>query len=434
MAIITWLHLSDLHFKSGKEFEQFNRGIVLEALWRDIGNQVAKGLKPDFITMTGDVAYHGKEGEYQLAIEQFFDPLRKVTGVPKGRLFVVPGNHDVDWDAIDPFDAAVMRVCLQGRDRTNEFLGPKHDRSQAFRKFGAYADFANANFGSGMTFSDTEYFYTRTITVQGCKLGILGLNSAWMSACVKDDQGKALDQGNLLVGECQLKEALERIQQADLRIALLHHPVDWLHDNDRFDIQNRLNAECDLVLHGHWHIPQVNVLDSIAGQAVYIPAGAIYASRDYPNGYSLVQLDLDSGQGKVYLRRYNDKGPKGPEWTKDIFSTGEDQDGIIEFGLSRKLHEAHPSDITHQDTRRPTSRIPRTQGVSQPILSLSASDDYHALQRSLAMARRALSILEEQAAGYTALTIPAHLKIEIEEKRHEVEEMSTRLTQSEKRT
>jgi 3',5'-cyclic AMP phosphodiesterase CpdA len=350
MAVITWLHLSDLHFKSGKESEQFNREIVLEALWRDVGNQVTKGLKPDFITMTGDVAYHGKEGEYQSAIERFFDPLRQVTDVPKGRLFVVPGNHDVDWDAIDPFDAAGMRECLRGRDQTNEFLGTKHDRSQAFRRFGAYAGFIKAYLGNDMTFSDTEYFYSRIITVQGHKLGILGLNSAWMSACMRNDQGKALDQGNLLVGERQLKEALAGMQEADLRIALLHHPVDWLHETDRFDIQNRLNVECNLVLHGHWHIPQVNVLDSIAGQAVYIPAGAIYASRDYPNGYSFVQIDPDTGQGRVYFRRYNDKGPKGPEWTKDILLTGEDRDGVVEFSTRQKLPSATSA------SSRPTAR------------------------------------------------------------------------------
>lgn len=36
------------------------------------------------------------------------------------------------------------------------------------------------------------------------------------------------------------------------------------------------------------------------------------------------------------------------------------------------------------------------------------------------MARRALAILERQAAGYTSLTLPAHLQIELEEKRAEV--------------
>jgi hypothetical protein len=43
------------------------------------------------------------------------------------------------------------------------------------------------------------------------------------------------------------------------------------------------------------------------------------------------------------------------------------------------------------------------------------------------MARRVLDILEEQAAGYTALTIPTHLQIELEEKRLEVADLERRL-------
>jgi len=48
----------------------------------------------------------------------------------------------------------------------------------------------------------------------------------------------------------------------------------------------------------------------------------------------------------------------------------------------------------------------------------------HDSTAALRMARRALAILEEQAAGYTALTIPTHLKIELEEKRREVAELA----------
>ncbi len=50
-----------------------------------------------------------------------------------------------------------------------------------------------------------------------------------------------------------------------------------------------------------------------------------------------------------------------------------------------------------------------------------------ATDRALAMARRALGILELQAAGYGALHIPVHLQIELEEKRREVAELEARL-------
>lgn len=44
----------------------------------------------------------------------------------------------------------------------------------------------------------------------------------------------------------------------------------------------------------------------------------------------------------------------------------------------------------------------------------------------LAMARRSLAILEEQAAGYDKLQMPTHLRINLEEKRQEVAELESR--------
>lgn len=63
------------------------------------------------------------------------------------------------------------------------------------------------------------------------------------------------------------------------------------------------------------------------------------------------------------------------------------------------------------------------QGDSVP----PAASDRETLQRALAVARRALYLLEEQAAGYTNLTIPVHLILELEEKRKEVAGLEARL-------
>lgn len=46
------------------------------------------------------------------------------------------------------------------------------------------------------------------------------------------------------------------------------------------------------------------------------------------------------------------------------------------------------------------------------------------------MARRSLAILEEQAAGFGRLQMPAHLQIELEEKRQQVAELEARMRQS----
>ncbi|MEI6428647.1 MAG: tetratricopeptide repeat protein [Pseudanabaena sp. ELA607] len=51
------------------------------------------------------------------------------------------------------------------------------------------------------------------------------------------------------------------------------------------------------------------------------------------------------------------------------------------------------------------------------------------LEQILSTAKMILTVLETQAAGYTNLTIPAHLKVQLDEKRQEVESLEARLAQ-----
>jgi 3',5'-cyclic AMP phosphodiesterase CpdA len=93
METITWLHLSDFHFRASHAYDQ---NIVLKALIRDIRERVHDDhLQPNFLVLSGDLAFAGLAEEYTLA-GQFLDDVLQATGLPKDRLFCVPGNHDVN--------------------------------------------------------------------------------------------------------------------------------------------------------------------------------------------------------------------------------------------------------------------------------------------------------------------------------------------------
>jgi hypothetical protein len=51
------------------------------------------------------------------------------------------------------------------------------------------------------------------------------------------------------------------------------------------------------------------------------------------------------------------------------------------------------------------------------------------IERTLNKAKSVLAVLEEQAAGYTYLTIPAHLKVELDQKRRDVASLQAKLNQ-----
>ena len=177
--MITWLHLSDLHYQQN---DKYNRRVVLDALWQDISQRTTR-ISPDlenidFISVTGDIAYHGESKEYDLAIKDFFQPLLEAANpVDNSRLFIVPGNHDIDRKAITTL-AKAAGEALKGRDDINEVLATPADRALVFGRLSNYFDFFKSKFPN-LTLNELGYFYVAELPlIANKKVAILGLNSA----------------------------------------------------------------------------------------------------------------------------------------------------------------------------------------------------------------------------------------------------------------
>jgi 3',5'-cyclic AMP phosphodiesterase CpdA len=94
---MTWLHLSDWHH--GNKGIQ-DRALVRDALINDIENRTT-GCDPrleklDFVFFTGDLGNCGAGDEYAAARTEFLDRVVAAANITPDRLFLVPGNHDVD--------------------------------------------------------------------------------------------------------------------------------------------------------------------------------------------------------------------------------------------------------------------------------------------------------------------------------------------------
>lgn len=329
MGTLTWLHLSDLHFR---EENAYDENVVLKALLRDIAERIQQDdLKPGFIVVTGDIAFGSRPEEYDMA-QEFFDDLLDSIGLDKARIFLVPGNHDVDRGAISTLAAGATSI-LNDRNDVNRFLANEADRALVLQRFHHYRDFVNRYLGPHLTFDDEHYFYVKQIEAVGRRVAILGLNSAWLSASDED-------RNRLMLGERQIRAALDAAQDADLRVAVMHHPFDWLQDFDRNDVEALLCRDCHFVLHGHMH--QVGLLQARTPdtEAMIIAAGACYETRQYPNSYNFVQLDLTTGRGTVHLRMYSDR--QGGFWTKDVLNYRNVPDGVYEFPLPDRLRHSSP--------------------------------------------------------------------------------------------
>lgn len=313
---IHWLHLSDLHMR--KSFEQDK---VLKQLLFDIEKNIKdKNWRPDFVVVTGDIAFSATNDEYKLAVI-FFDKLLDVTGLTKKQLFLIPGNHDVDWTTFDEY----RKLELDSSQKVIKFLedATSKARIDTFLKFKNYGNFINSYFVDinqepVRPFSCEKYFYVDTIELHAGTVVIMGLNSAWASALMFDFATKKTDDyQHLILGEPQIDTAIElaKKKKADLVLALVHHPLDWIVGFDQEYVKIPLYKHCDLVLHGHLHEAEMGSQVTPEANIVVLKAGTAFEHREYKNGYSYVKLDLGSRKGIVSLRRYTSK--KGGYWIAD---------------------------------------------------------------------------------------------------------------------
>lgn len=296
----TWLHVSDFHFRAG---DPYDRDVVLRALIRSVQRFRERGRAPDLIFATGDIGHSGKDGEYELAT-RFFDDLIAAAGLDRHRLFLVPGNHDVDQTR-----GVGLARTLGSREEADAYFSPDVALHHLSSKQAAFLRWYKRYFeGIRSLPEDSSCGPVEAIEVRGGKIGILPINSALF--CQDDN-----DHAKLWVGRRCLDVAIEGLVKlgAALHVVLLHHPLDWLHDIERSNIKAKLQANVDFMLRGHLHESGVEDIGTPQGQALHLAAGACYQTRRWPN--RALYCTIDGPKVSVFPIRYEDQ----PEevWTVD---------------------------------------------------------------------------------------------------------------------
>lgn len=324
---VTWLHLSDLHAKSGDTAvfqDQVSRRFVDELP----GLLDNWGLVPDLLFFTGDLAFSGRRDEYKSA-SAFLGAVVEALPAPV-RVFVIPGNHDVTWDAIDQrFDDRLDQELVD-HARVSQFLMGTGDFTTARREtarlrlanYSAFVDGLGAFDHPGM--QPSGYYYSDVVNVNSVSVGVGGFNSAWRSTS-RPPKSRRSDHQRLLLGAAQIDEISNQVKNTDIRIALCHHPPDsdWFRSFDRNAHRSNM-GEFDFLLHGHEHAAGALGVRHLSGRSdrLQIAGGALYTPEiDHPNSFNVVTVNLTSGKGVGFFWRYLD----------DSFRWGPD-DGVADRG------------------------------------------------------------------------------------------------------
>ena len=283
-----------------REGEDAQRQAVLSAMLQDIRQRHEAGATVDFVVVSGDLAFSGMQSEYTLVAE-FLTELVASVGIPRQRLFCVPGNHDVQRDR-GKMCFRGTRAAIQSQGDVYKFLGDDDERRDLLRRQEDYRAF-EACFLSEQAKEYTEdtLGYVSKLEVDDLRIAIIGLNSSWLS------EGGEGDNGNLLIGERQVDEAisLARGYAPHVVLSLQHHPFNLLQHFDRRPVQRKLERACDLVHCGHLHDPQVKEVVVEGQRCITITAGASFESRGFLNTFTTVEFDPLAGKIEVAFVQYN---------------------------------------------------------------------------------------------------------------------------------
>lgn len=317
-TVINWLHISDLHHKRTIKGDG-DRSVVEEAFLRDIEQQVDRGLMLDMVFITGDIAFSGRSDEYDEA-RDFLSRLLKVAGIHPDRVYVVPGNHDMNRGAID---ATLERMGTFGnRSELAVALGSDGLTSMLTLPFEPYRKFAEIVVSTVPIDKDLSF----ATVLPEARVGVVGLNSALGCGITRSSRGEWLDKGKLFIGEARLTHLLDKVAASDFRIVIMHHPLSYLYDFDEADVRTMLLGKCDLLIHGHLHKSEFQGLQDVRGSLALVPGGSLYDARMLVNSYNVGSLDTENRVVEVRYRRYSDVQRA---FVRDLDTTGEELDGCI---------------------------------------------------------------------------------------------------------
>jgi calcineurin-like phosphoesterase family protein len=310
------LHLSDLHERvtlpwmdeerqAKVRLRAGSRQRVLEDNFLESLEEVRGTTPIDIVCFTGDVADWGLPEEYAKAEARIHQILQAVE-VPCERLFLVPGNHDVQRREVARDWKKEMRKLAQANPQgLSDWMGgmpPPYGVSPRWReeiekRTLAFWEWVDRDLGRGILRPSSgphgRLGYRVPLLGFGLPFSahIIGLDSAWLCGDDRDTCQICLTEGQV--------DRLTRDDDGQVlpgfRLALVHHPLSHLADGDRC---RRLLADTvDLLLHGHQHDPIAETHDDPDRSLRMIAAGSLYEGDEgdhWVNSFHLIEAELDS--------------------------------------------------------------------------------------------------------------------------------------------
>jgi len=229
-SFLGWLHLTDLH--QGLDAQGWLWPRVREVLFADLEKLHTRCGPWDFVLFSGDLTQRATPEEFtrlNKTLEQLWAHFKVLGSTPS--LLAVPGNHDL----ARPDPRRPETVVLAGwpiypevqvefwRDASSPY---RLLIEQAFANYTAWSEqqpFCALQRRAGILPGD----FSTVLTKGDLRLGVVGLNSAFLQLTDANYKGKLAVDVRQLHGVCE-GDGPAWVKGCDFTLLMTHHPPDWL--------------------------------------------------------------------------------------------------------------------------------------------------------------------------------------------------------------
>lgn len=299
------LHLSDIHYDVNNHVK-FNE--LLEEL-KKCTNKI------DLIVITGDLINRGKAGcdsidkGFEIFDKEFICPILTHFNIERDYVILVPGNHDIDRTKINDVAEIGLQNFLLDDDKVSDIIkqGINNKTYQEFERLQSYKSYVEKFYQNSNKTKITLFHDTHILNIEGVQVGITSFNTAWRCYSSKSDEEK------LILGVEQCLIAAEDIIDCDIKIALMHHELEFLQKSDYEKVEPWIRKKYDLLCFGHVHSSDCSCYCKPNGEVISIISPGFCVenmfteNNRYDIGFSIIDIDTENGLVDVEYYKWSQR-------------------------------------------------------------------------------------------------------------------------------
>lgn len=296
--------------------------------------------KFDYAFLTGDIRY-APSGDFPIDAGREIENICNAIDLPEKRLFMVPGNHDVDRNCLEKNE--IVEQLLNGKNnyKSEEGIISEVEMDSLCK--------AKKSFYRFVETVDSKWVYKEPLInpkkphylITTDDFNVIHIDSTLFYTEQR--------QRNFIVGTYRIQELLEQADNNKLTIIVSHYSFDYIEENERRELLAIFNDyKVDMWLAGHEH-------DHLARKqydSFYeFQAGNLLLEEGARTCFLVGEIDTDSGQGVIESHAWFPQGDwavypflslNGPDRSKYNFSCKNRMSGLNTENekdvLSRTVH------------------------------------------------------------------------------------------------